>query len=116
MKTDMKINRIIQNRYLWLPIAAKEELREINIVMEGTKQYSFMIPLDFSSEEQYFPDYYAAVNVSAYQGNEMEIEGDFPVSFGLAVRLEEDIPKETGEHPAIHFAARCGWIKTQIRC
>jgi len=106
----MKINRIIQNRYLWLPIAAKEELREINIVMEGTKQYSFMIPVDFSSEEQYFPDYYAAVNVSAYQGNEMEIEGDFPVSFGLAVRLEEDIPKETGEHPAIHFAARCGWI------
>lgn len=98
------------SNYLWIPVSSGKEVKEISIHVNGEKQWEFRIPMDHTISGEYPTNYYAAIRISNYMQQELELEGDFSEAFMASVRLENGLPKAADTHPVIHFAARNGWI------
>lgn len=105
----MNMQMVCDKKYLLIPIAVQQPLKELTVYADGKKLYEFRIPV---SEEKgaYKFQYYAPLAVEKYAGSVLSLEGDLEENFYGAVCLSDFVPEEKAPRPRIHFSAGTGWL------
>lgn len=104
-----KIRLQCDKKYLLIPIAIGEPLKEIFLYADGKRIYDFKIPVSDAAELYGF-QYYAPIPLGEYAGSAIELEGDVGEAFWEAAAFSDDVPEKGGAHPAVHFTANTGWL------
>lgn len=105
----MDIQMICDKKYLLIPIAAEQPLKELAVFADGKKIYDFRVPV-LEKRGRYEFGYYAPLTVEKYAGSMLSLEGDLGEEFFGAVRLSDVMPEHNGRRPYIHFAPDTGWM------
>ncbi len=104
-----KLHNKYNCKYLLLPVAAGQPLKDIRIYMDKELAYEFRIPAA-GGEECYEFQYYAPLSLENGGGREIEIDGDAGSAFLEAISFSDAIPWKADSHPAVHFSANTGWL------
>lgn len=93
-----------EGKYLWIPVCRSDKKEELTCEYEDGTLLRFIVPV---LEDKADILYYGAI---CADGGRISVSGDFPEAFFDAVRTDDRLPDAVGLRPAIHFAARNGWI------
>lgn len=104
-----KIQLECDRKYLLIPIAIEQPLKEIFIYADGKQIYDFKIPVA-DDEEFYAFQYYAPIPIGEYAGSVVSLEGEVSGAFLEAIAFSDEAPDKADTHPAVHFSANTGWI------
>lgn len=97
----------IKNKYLKLPIKKGEDLKKLEIEVNGVKEFEFKIPSGYDRV-----DFYAYIDVEKYINKEFMFTGDFHEEwFGRITGSERaEYNQNSEDRPLLHFTAYTGWI------
>lgn len=104
-----KLHNKYNCKYLLLPIAAGQPLKDVFLYVDKALAYEFRIPAA-GGEECYEFQYYAPLSLENCMGREIEIDGDVGNAFLEAISFSDAIPWKADFHPTVHFSANTGWI------
>ena len=94
------------SRYLWLPVRRSGLMTKLQFFAGGSRFQEIDLPIG-----QDAADYYAAMDVHPWLGQEIEILGDLPEEALAGLRFSDSRPEN--EYPfrsRLHFTAETGWI------
>lgn len=94
------------SRYLWLPVRRSGLMTKLQFFAGGSRFQEIDLPIG-----QDAADYYAAMDVRPWLGQEIEILGDLPEEALAGLRFSDSRPEN--EYPfrsRLHFTAETGWI------
>ena len=106
----MKKNIAVEKKYLLVPVNAERGTKIVSFSCDNNKIYEFAVSMDDKKGGFYNFNYYAPLNVEAYMGKEMVIEGEVPESFLDAVTFSDSMPANIQSRPLIHFTPNTGWM------
>lgn len=93
-----------RKKYILIPVCESERKEELICESGGKTLWRFKVPYMESADRIL---YYGAIITDCA---DVTLTGNFIEEFFAAVKLSDEMPKSADLHPAIHFAARNGWI------
>ena len=91
-------------KYVLIPVCEADRKEELICEVDGEIIWRFKVPYLESADKIL---YYGAINTGC---ENITVSGDFTDTFFAAVKASDQIPEAADTHPAVHFAARNGWI------
>lgn len=91
-------------KYVLIPVCESERKEDLICRNDGGTVWRFKVPYLESADKI---RYYGAINTGC---ENITLSGNFTEAFFAAVRTSDQMPEPADAHPAVHFAARNGWI------
>lgn len=102
---------IIQQEYLYVPVAVDGEMREFYMYHEEKMVFCVYIPCGKSDKDgTYQYDYMSPVPTEAWKGLDISFGGEYPDSFFEAIYQGDVLLPAISEKPIVHFTPANGWM------